>query len=235
MKISTNIVANCSDFVWTLNEPDIDNIRKAVKVMIEITNWKLCTSLEFIDGRICVPINVEDIELMEYEEEEGGDKYTELAVSLIKIFQKFDFTIKDKESLVNSQLYGKYNQIIDKTYFKDKNKNYIDVSLIDINHLPNEDGFWVFPNHQFSIPEVTIRYTDGYCDSKFVISENQPQSKELKFFGEILKNVGGTFHHEDGGSSQADWHAKWFNENGYGSILELGDGDPDNCDEDVND
>ena len=233
MKISTNIVANCSDFVWTLNEPDIDNIRKAVKAMIEITNWKLCTSFGFIESKVFLPIDIDDIELIEYEKDGGNDKYTDLAVNMIKVLQRIDSSIKDWASLTKSQLYQKYGPIITNTYFKDSNKEYVDVNLIDITHLPNKDGFWVFPYQQFNIPEITIRYTDGYCDSKFVISENQPQSKELKFFGEILKNVGGTFHHEDGGYAQADWHAKWFQENGYESVLELGDGDPDNCDEDV--
>ena len=66
MKIRSNIVANCSDFVWSLDIPDIDGIRTALKTIVETTNWKVYASIEKfaldLHSKVIFPVDIDDIE-----------------------------------------------------------------------------------------------------------------------------------------------------------------------------
>lgn len=224
MKILNNIVANCSDFVWSLDKTEITEIRTALKGITLATGWGLYACPESFNNGIFIPVAPEDVEILEYEED--NDNHTELGVPVEKIpvCKKYIEKNRDKSTSPFSDL---MTDLINKRQF-------VPIVFARINHLPNKDGVHYFNGMIYrSIPVLRVNYSCGYCGSKCSISDNQPQPRELEFFGEILKNIGGTFHHEDGGYSQADWHAKWFNENGYESIVESGDGDPDNCDEDT--
>lgn len=225
MKISTNIIANCSDFVWSLNTPDIDIIKATLKKIDDLTNWTTYTKIWFGDGEMFIKVDIDEIEVISYNED--NENHHVIGVDLVGVLKRFNPAIS-KDNYKESEFYEKYKKYFSHMLFYGET-TYVGIVIAHINHLPNEDGIYVMSS--FNVSDLPVRYTDGYCDEKFVINEDQPQGAQLKIFGEILRNIGGKFHHEDGGYAQADWHAKWFKENGYEDILRLGDGDPDSCDE----
>ena len=220
MKIRSNIVANCSDFVWSLDIPDIDGIRTALKTIVETTNWKVYASIgKFaldLHSKVIFPVDIDDIEIITYKEEDRERK--ELAVSIVKIFKKIDPSINE-ENIRVSKPYLKYMSHSGEFDFLG-DTTYLPLFLDNLSHIPNTDNIFVFNNTIYS-KELSIHYTDGYCDNTFVLSENQPGSKQLDVLGKIMQELGGNFHHEDGGYGQADDHREWFEENGYSDILGL--------------
>lgn len=215
MKISTNIVANCSDFVWSLNITSIEDIRKALKNIEEAVGWKVYGKMWLGDTTLFFPVDIDEVEKIDYKEE--GDTYQDIGVDLVKILHKNDPTItrgnyKESQSYKNIMGNNKIPDLIGK-------KPYMNICIADINHLPNESGF--FELRGYGIPELGVGYKDGYTDNTFVIRDDQPGENQLKVLGNIMKKLGGTFYHTDGGYGQAEDHRAWFEENGYGDILGL--------------
>lgn len=225
MKISKNIVANCSDFVWSLEKSNLDEIKNALRIIVKATNFKIYAKLGFITDIVYIPVTPDDIKLIEYEEEyEGGrvEKITDLGVDFIKILQKVDSTITES-NYKDSDFYKKYRNSIENEFRSTMgNIGRLPVHLADINHLPNEDGVILLKGHSFNIRDMNVTFDDGYGNSNtLIIREDQPGPQQLRAYGDIMRAVGGRFYHNDGGYSQADNHREWFEENGYGDILEL--------------
>ena len=214
MKILNNIVANCSDFVWSLDEPKIEDIRVALKAIEKATGWGLYACPERFDYGIFIPVQPEEVEIVEYQEEgDDSEGRTELGVPIdkIPICKKYLSKIDKSGTPFISEM------MVNKT----SKQQFIPVVFARIGHIPNDDGVHFFKDRVYGvIPTLRVSYSCGYCGLKLSISENQPQVRELGFFGEVLRNVGGTFHHEDGGYAQIEYHQEWFEENGYEDVLD---------------
>lgn len=237
MEISTNIIANCSDFVWSLNKTDINIIRDTLKKIEEVTNFMLCVRMnEFsLEEQMYIQVTPDMVDIYENDEDKEY-VHDDIGVDIFKLVKSHDSSVTE-ENYKENEFFKKYcsslgEYKVDGKIIYQRKREHLDIMFIELYHLPNEEGVFKIKGYLHD-RELRVSYQDGYCDKTFVIVEDQPQGRQLKFYGEVLKNVGGTYHHEDGGASQADWHAKWFKDNGYESILELGDGDPDNCDEDT--
>lgn len=226
MRISANIIANCSDFVWSLDEPNLNIIQKAIGNIEKATNWGLYACPWTFGNSTFFPIDPEDVEIYEYEEDDGNNEtksFTELGVSLDRLMKKFPVACKKwfDVNLQDSILQDSIDSIERNTTLDTiKKRKFVPIVFARIGHIPNNEGVHFYKGSTYGIIQtLRINYSCDYCDSKLSISDDQPGYGELKFFGDVLRKVGGTFHHEDGGYSQADEHRDWFMENGYEDIL----------------
>jgi len=187
---------SCSELVTHLNITDIDEIKDTLKIVENITGWKVSlrnstweptdTPLSPRNDRRYVAYT-KSIDIDHLEKGQSEDNYEVIGI---------------RYSSLPREIIDKYVEHFYKPQYNSKIKD----PLIPVN-LIKDNAY------------IRINLSDGYCENYGLVFECESHGAERDYpaFSKIIDHFDSRYHAHDGGSTE--WFEQWCDKNNYNYIL----------------